>query len=176
MHTQTGDTICALSTPPGKGAIAVIRISGPGTFGLCDRFFRPAKKDQSLSAAASNTTSPSASSRRIGAVAYNYQYSLGLFTYKNRPGERMDNLGFIEAVHRSHGDVAQLFGPAILTEDAADVSAALKHIRRQTVNRAEVRPIADIDAMPHEEHLKFEAGQSQRCISHLRKLLASPSR
>jgi tRNA modification GTPase len=55
MHTQTGDTICALSTPPGKGAIAVIRVSGPGTFGLCDRFFRPAKKDHFLSAADSHT-------------------------------------------------------------------------------------------------------------------------
>src|SRR5512145_2542383 len=32
-----GDTICAISTPPGKGAIAVIRCSGDDTFAVCDK-------------------------------------------------------------------------------------------------------------------------------------------
>jgi tRNA modification GTPase len=38
------DTICALSTPPGIGAIAVIRISGVETFNILKRIFRPVKK------------------------------------------------------------------------------------------------------------------------------------
>jgi tRNA modification GTPase len=31
------DTICAISTPPGSGGIAVIRVSGPDAFGVCDK-------------------------------------------------------------------------------------------------------------------------------------------
>lgn len=68
---------------------------------------------------------PAASSRRIGAVAYNYAYSLGLFNYRNRPGERMDNLGFIEAVHQAGGNVAQLYGPSLGMPD----EAGLKRLR-----------------------------------------------
>ncbi len=34
------DTICAISTPPGNGAIAVIRISGEEAFRIMDRIFR----------------------------------------------------------------------------------------------------------------------------------------
>ena len=34
------DTIAAVSTPPGRGAVAVIRISGPDAIGLCQRVFR----------------------------------------------------------------------------------------------------------------------------------------
>ena len=34
-------TICAISTAPGVGGIAVIRVSGPDTFKICDRIFRP---------------------------------------------------------------------------------------------------------------------------------------
>jgi tRNA modification GTPase len=36
----TDDTIVALATPPGSGAIAVIRLSGPAALGLADRVFR----------------------------------------------------------------------------------------------------------------------------------------
>jgi tRNA modification GTPase len=35
------DTICALATPPGVSAIALIRISGPGTIALCKTVFHP---------------------------------------------------------------------------------------------------------------------------------------
>ncbi len=35
-----GETIAAISTPPGEGAIALIRISGPGAIGIADRIFR----------------------------------------------------------------------------------------------------------------------------------------
>jgi tRNA modification GTPase len=34
------DTICAISTPPGKGAIAIIRCSGPEAFDVADRIAR----------------------------------------------------------------------------------------------------------------------------------------
>jgi len=34
------DTICAISTPPGRGAIAVLRISGPKAFAVMDTIFR----------------------------------------------------------------------------------------------------------------------------------------
>jgi tRNA modification GTPase len=38
---HTGDTICAISTPPGSGAIAVIRLSGAGAIPICDKLFKP---------------------------------------------------------------------------------------------------------------------------------------
>jgi tRNA modification GTPase len=37
---QSEDTIAAQATPPGDGGIAVIRISGPGTYGIADRVFQ----------------------------------------------------------------------------------------------------------------------------------------
>jgi len=39
-----GDTICALSTPPGTGAIAVIRASGAGVYPIIAGLFSPAEK------------------------------------------------------------------------------------------------------------------------------------
>jgi len=33
------DTICAISTPPGSGGIAVIRVSGAEAFSICDKLF-----------------------------------------------------------------------------------------------------------------------------------------
>lgn len=41
FNPQNKDTICALSTPPGSGAIAVIRISGENALKVCTRIFRP---------------------------------------------------------------------------------------------------------------------------------------
>ncbi len=38
---QTGDTICALATPSGTGAIAVIRVSGKNTFPILSKLFKP---------------------------------------------------------------------------------------------------------------------------------------
>ena len=35
------DTIAAPATPPGEGAIAVVRLSGPGALAVADRLFRP---------------------------------------------------------------------------------------------------------------------------------------
>jgi len=54
-HSAPNDTICALSTPPGIGAIAVIRVSGPDTIRVCNELFRPADKNLSLEAAVSHT-------------------------------------------------------------------------------------------------------------------------
>ena len=46
---------------------------------------------------------------RVGAVAYSYQHSIGLFSYNDRQGERFDALKFVEANHEAGGEVAQLY-------------------------------------------------------------------
>ena len=64
---------------------------------------------------------------RVGAVAYGYQYSIGLFSYQDRPGEKFDAVKFVEANHEAGGEVAQLFVTMIrdLDEDG------LKLLRRR---------------------------------------------
>ena len=42
------DTICAVSTAPGVGGIAVIRVSGPQAIEICDKIFRPVKEGKEL--------------------------------------------------------------------------------------------------------------------------------
>ncbi len=54
MYTPD-DTICALSTPPGTGAIAVIRISGKETFPIMKRIFLPYGKNLNFDAIPSHT-------------------------------------------------------------------------------------------------------------------------
>lgn len=49
------NTICAISTAPGVGGIAVIRVSGPDAVVCVDRVFRPLKAGHALSARASHT-------------------------------------------------------------------------------------------------------------------------
>jgi tRNA modification GTPase len=49
------DTICALATPPGFSAIAVIRISGKEAFNVCEQIFHPKNKMIHLSEAKSHT-------------------------------------------------------------------------------------------------------------------------
>jgi tRNA modification GTPase len=49
------ETICAISTPPGRGAIAVIRCSGPGAIEICDRIIRLPSEKGNLSKQAGNT-------------------------------------------------------------------------------------------------------------------------
>lgn len=44
------DLIVAISTPPGEGAIGIIRLSGEGVFDLLGRIFRPYKADPELTA------------------------------------------------------------------------------------------------------------------------------
>ena len=39
MNFQAGDTICAVSTPPGTGAVAMIRVSGPRAFEAVEKIF-----------------------------------------------------------------------------------------------------------------------------------------
>lgn len=48
-YAVNDDTICALATPAGMAAIAVIRVSGKDTFSIVDRFFHPVKKIGSVS-------------------------------------------------------------------------------------------------------------------------------
>lgn len=40
---MSGDTICAIATPPGSGAIAIVRVSGPDATTLAARLFRSAR-------------------------------------------------------------------------------------------------------------------------------------
>lgn len=49
------DTICALSTPPGMGAIAVIRLSGPGAFSISALFFESRNTKQTVEQFSSHT-------------------------------------------------------------------------------------------------------------------------
>ena len=52
---QLNDTICALSTAPGMGAIAVIRLSGPAAFKTTGEIFKPAEKDFGIHSVKSHT-------------------------------------------------------------------------------------------------------------------------
>jgi tRNA modification GTPase len=52
---QLSDTICALSTAPGMGAIAVIRLSGPAAFETTGRIFTPAEKNLDMGSVKSHT-------------------------------------------------------------------------------------------------------------------------
>ena len=50
-----GSTICAISTAPGIGGIAVIRVSGPETFAVCEKIFFPANKNTTIADTKSHT-------------------------------------------------------------------------------------------------------------------------
>jgi sugar phosphate isomerase/epimerase len=75
--------------------------------------------------------------RRIGAVAYAFDYALGLFgANAKRPGEKWDVFRFIEETRKAGGDVAQIFYASLrgMGEDelkrlrrlAADLDVALE--------------------------------------------------
>ena len=49
------DTICAISTPPGLGAISVIRLSGPAAIDISKKIFHPRDKDLDISRVPSHT-------------------------------------------------------------------------------------------------------------------------
>ena len=49
--SHPSDTIAAIATAPGAGAIAIVRVSGPDTYDLADRFFRCAAPPPSARAA-----------------------------------------------------------------------------------------------------------------------------
>ena len=46
---------------------------------------------------------------RVGVVAYSFQYSIGLFSYKDRPADKFDAVKFVEKTREAGGEVAQLF-------------------------------------------------------------------
>ena len=49
------ETICALSTPPGTGAIAIIRLSGSKTIAIIEKVFRPLNKTLKVAELQSHT-------------------------------------------------------------------------------------------------------------------------
>ncbi len=42
--TQEFDTIAAISTPPGEGAISIVRLSGDEAIQIADRIYRQGQK------------------------------------------------------------------------------------------------------------------------------------
>lgn len=70
-----------------------------------------AGSEKPLAAAAESpvATQQRSGRNRVGTVAYSYQYSIGLFSYKDRPGTRFDALKFVEATAEAGGEVAQLY-------------------------------------------------------------------
>ena len=48
---QLSTTVCALSTPPGEGGIAVIRVSGPDTYAIVDKVFVPIHQSKKVTEA-----------------------------------------------------------------------------------------------------------------------------
>ena len=46
---------------------------------------------------------------RVGVVCYSLGYSIGLFRYRDRPGEKLDAVGFVERTREAGGEVAQIF-------------------------------------------------------------------
>lgn len=54
-HISSKDTICALATPPGTGAIAIIRLSGSEAFNICEKIFVPNGKLKHMSEMQSHT-------------------------------------------------------------------------------------------------------------------------
>lgn len=49
------ETICAIATAPGQGAIAVIRISGSSAFDICDKIFKAAGIGKTITGSQSHT-------------------------------------------------------------------------------------------------------------------------
>ena len=47
--TVSNDTICAVSTPPGTGGIAVVRVSGPEAITVCDRIWHGRRLAEAVS-------------------------------------------------------------------------------------------------------------------------------
>lgn len=54
-HLANNDTICALATPAGSGAIALVRLSGPESFKITDSIFKASKKGNTIQKAEAYT-------------------------------------------------------------------------------------------------------------------------
>lgn len=61
------DTICAISTPPGQGAISIVRISGPSALSIINAVFETPEKDRKLMLEKGNTI-------HFGRIKYNDEY------------------------------------------------------------------------------------------------------
>jgi tRNA modification GTPase len=49
------ETICAIATPAGTGAIAIIRLSGPESLVICEKVFTPKKSGLKITEADTHT-------------------------------------------------------------------------------------------------------------------------
>ncbi len=55
IYSSENQTICAIATPPGHGAIAIIRVSGPEALRICEAVFVPRKAGKNITEAATHT-------------------------------------------------------------------------------------------------------------------------
>jgi len=55
IPSERQETICAIATPPGQGAIAIIRLSGPDALKICEDVFSPEKKSLKITNAVTHT-------------------------------------------------------------------------------------------------------------------------
>ena len=84
------DTICAISTPPGVGGIAVIRVSGRDAFTICDRLFVVARAERTdyKSTQAERTGDTSAQARVLAGQPANTV----VYGFIRRAGETLDDV------------------------------------------------------------------------------------
>lgn len=55
MTGSTSDTICAIATPPGSGAISIIRLSGKDSYSICEKIVSFQDKGKKISKLEPNT-------------------------------------------------------------------------------------------------------------------------
>ena len=88
-------TICAISTAPGTGGIAVIRISGAEAIPLTERVFRPRNPKKQLSLCEANSLTYGRSARRIDRRGRSRPLSLSpLFHWRRHRRVELSRLAF----------------------------------------------------------------------------------
>lgn len=109
----------------GTGLAAGLRANGGRIKG--SEVFHPGADDRQESEATHDARQPAGCRHRVGVLAYSFQYSIGMFAYKNRPGDKFDAARFIEATREAGGEVAQLYCAMIASLD----EDGLKQLRRK---------------------------------------------
>ncbi|MBT7843413.1 MAG: TIM barrel protein [Lentisphaerae bacterium] len=67
---------------------------------------------------------------RVGIVSYSFEYSLGIFGYQDRPGDRFDVLTLLDKIREAGGDTAQL--PDFMFRSLSDEE--LKDVQRRAAD------------------------------------------
>ena len=154
------DTICAISTPPGVGGIAVIRISGPQAIAVADRVWH----GKSLSETAGHTarfgriTDPSRGGEMLDEAVATVFRAPASFT-----GEDVVEL----SVHGSRYVQRRLL--EMLTGNGARLAEAGEFTRRAFANGkmdlAQAEAVADVIASNSRASHRLAASQMKGCVS-----------